>query len=53
MKPEENTRQETDHLLELVGWIVQDYREFNLGASIGVAVRMISNWLPSIRKAER
>ena len=39
MKPEEKARQEIDQLLEKAGWKVQDYRELNLGASLGVAVR--------------
>ena len=39
MKPEEKARQEIDQLLEKAGWKVQDYRDLNLGASLGVAVR--------------
>jgi len=39
MKPEEKARQEIDQLLDKAGWKVQDYRELNLGASLGVAVR--------------
>ncbi len=39
MKPEEKARQQIDQLLEQAGWKVQDYRELNLGASLGVAVR--------------
>jgi type I restriction enzyme R subunit len=39
MKPEENARQEIDKLLNLADWEVQNYNEFNLGASLGVAVR--------------
>jgi len=39
MKPEEKARQNIDQLLEQAGWKVQDYRELNLGASLGVAVR--------------
>jgi type I restriction enzyme R subunit len=39
MKPEEKARQEIDQLLEMAGWKVQDYRELDLGASLGVAVR--------------
>ena len=42
MKPEEKARQEIDQLLEKAGWKVQDYRELNLGASLGVAVREFS-----------
>ena len=32
MKPEEKARQEIDKLINLAGWEVQDYNEFNLGA---------------------
>ncbi len=39
MKPEETARQKIDELLEAAGWKIQDYRELNLGASLGVAVR--------------
>ena len=39
MKPEEKARQEIDRLLNQGGWIIQDYSELNLGASLGVAVR--------------
>lgn len=39
MKPEEKARQRIDQLLEAAGWKVQDRRELNLGASLGVAVR--------------
>jgi len=39
MKPEEKARQNIDHLLESAGWTVQDIRELNLGASLGVAIR--------------
>lgn len=39
MKPEEKARQVIDGLLEAVGWKVQDYSRFNLGAGLGVAVR--------------
>lgn len=39
MKPEEKARREIDVLLEQAGWKVQDYRELNLGASLGVAIR--------------
>jgi type I restriction enzyme R subunit len=38
MKPEEKARQQIDRLLEVAGWKVQDYRELNLTASLGVAV---------------
>lgn len=39
MKPEEKARREIDQLLEMASWKVQDYKEVNLGASLGVAVR--------------
>jgi type I restriction enzyme R subunit len=39
MKPEEKARQEIDQLLEKAGWEVQDYRDLNLGAPLGAAVR--------------
>lgn len=39
MKPEEKARKQIDLLLEQAGWKVQEYRELNLGASLGVAVR--------------
>ncbi len=39
MKPEEKARQQIDQMLEAAGWKIQDLREFNLGASRGVAIR--------------
>jgi type I restriction enzyme R subunit len=39
MKPEEAARQKIDQLLEAAGWKVQDVRQINLGAALGVAVR--------------
>lgn len=39
MKPEEKARQQIDRMLEAAGWKIQDLRELNLGASLGVAVR--------------
>ena len=39
MNPEERARQKIDKLLEDAGWKVQDLRELNLGASLGVAIR--------------
>jgi len=39
MKPEERARQKIDLLLEVAGWRVQDVKDLNLGASLGVAVR--------------
>jgi type I restriction enzyme, R subunit len=37
--PEQRARQNIDRLLANAGWIVQDRRELNLGAGLGVAVR--------------
>lgn len=39
MKPEEKARQSIDRLLEGAGWNVQDHKDLNLGASLGVVVR--------------
>ena len=39
MTPEEEARKEIDKLLDAAGWKVQDYRDLNLGAALGVAVR--------------
>ncbi|MBN1547321.1 MAG: DEAD/DEAH box helicase family protein [Syntrophaceae bacterium] len=39
MKPEEEARLKIDELLEAAGWSVQNLKEINLGASLGVAVR--------------
>ena len=39
MTPEEKARQAIDRLLEAAGWKIQDLKELNLGASLGVAVR--------------
>ena len=39
MNPEEQARVNIDKLLEQSGWIVQDYKHLNLGASLGIAVR--------------
>jgi type I restriction enzyme, R subunit len=38
MTPGEEARQEIDRLLEIAGWHVQDYKELNLGTSLGVAI---------------
>ena len=42
MKPEEKARQRIDQLLQEASWTLQDYRDLNLGASLGVAVREFS-----------
>src|SRR5690606_12253878 len=39
MKPEDEARQEIDRLLQAAGWVIQDLKELNLGASLGVAIR--------------
>lgn len=39
MLPEEKARKKIDSLLELAGWKVQDYREYNPQESLGIAVR--------------
>ncbi len=39
MRPEERARRHIDQLLELSGWEIQDYKELNLSASLGVAIR--------------
>jgi type I restriction enzyme, R subunit len=39
MKPEEEARKKIDELLRAVGWQIQDYKDLNLGESVGVAVR--------------
>ena len=39
MKPEDKAREEIDRLLSSAGWVIQDYSQLNLDASLGVAVR--------------
>lgn len=39
MTPEEKARQNIDALLAAAGWSVQNYKQVNLGAALGVAVR--------------
>ena len=39
MSPEEKARQIIDKQLEDAGWVIQDRKEFNPIASLGVAVR--------------
>src|SRR5438094_695087 len=41
MTSEEKARQTIDELLQLSGWSVQDYKELNLGAARGVAIREV------------
>ena len=37
--PEEKARKKIDRLLEAAGWKLQGYKDLNLGAGLGVAVR--------------
>ncbi len=39
MDPEEQARQQIDKMLDAAGWKVQDLRDLNLSAALGVAVR--------------
>ena len=39
MTPEQQARQDIDRQLERAGWIVQDYRQMNISAGLGVAIR--------------
>src|SRR4051812_14189072 len=39
MTPEQQARQRIDQRLEQAGWLVQDYRQMNISAGPGVAVR--------------
>ena len=39
MTPEQKARQKIDQQLDQCGWIVQDYRQMNISAGRGVAVR--------------
>ncbi|MDH2431837.1 type I restriction-modification enzyme R subunit C-terminal domain-containing protein [Pokkaliibacter sp. MBI-7] len=39
MTPETKARQLIDQKLELAGWVIQDMKQLNLGAGVGVAVR--------------
>lgn len=39
MKPEELARKKIDELLDAAGWVIQDVKDLNLSASLGVAVR--------------
>ncbi len=41
MKPEEKARQQIDLLLQQCGWLVQDYRQVNLSAGSGIAIREV------------
>ena len=39
MKPEELARKKIDELLEVAGWVIQDVKDLNLSASLGVVIR--------------
>ncbi|MCG9098210.1 type I restriction endonuclease subunit R [Laribacter hongkongensis] len=39
MTPETKARQHIDQKLEQAGWVIQDMKQLNLGAAVGVAVR--------------
>ncbi|TXL12910.1 hypothetical protein BMR04_14850 [Methylococcaceae bacterium HT3] len=39
MSPEAKARQEIDKKLEQAGWQIQDWKDVNLGAALGIAVR--------------
>jgi type I restriction enzyme R subunit len=43
MTPEQIARQKIDATLEASGWIIQDMKEFNRNAALGVAVREFRN----------
>lgn len=38
MTPETKARQQIDQKLERAGWVIQDMKQLNLGAAVGVAV---------------
>ena len=39
LTPEQQAREQIDHQLEEAGWQVQNYREMNISAGLGIAVR--------------
>jgi len=39
VEPEAEARLEIDRLLQAAGWVIQDNKDLNLGASLGVAIR--------------
>jgi len=39
MTPEAKARQQIDQKLERAGWVIQDMKQFNLSAGLGVAIR--------------
>jgi len=56
MTPEQEARQDIDKQLEAAGWAVQDYKQLNLGASLGVAIRRcyrLGRYKPQVRVSAR
>ena len=41
MTPEQQARKNIDRQLEAAGWKIQDYKDINLGAGLGIAVREV------------
>ena len=39
MRPEERARKNIDRLLQHCGWVVQDYKNFNIKQQLGVAIK--------------
>jgi len=39
LKPEEKARQHIDELLTKAGWVIQNYKDMDLGAATGVVLR--------------
>lgn len=54
MTPEAKARQQIDQKLKQAGWVIQDMKQLNLGAAIGVAAQ---GWTvhdrPGLRRAAR
>ena len=47
MKPEEQARHDIDRPSEAAAWIIQDYKDLNLGAGLGVAARAFAPMTPA------
>jgi len=43
MTPEQKARQNIDAMLKAAGWVIQDVKQVNLTANVGVAVREYPN----------
>ena len=41
LAPEQRARQQIDAQLVASGWVVQDYKQFNPGAGLGIALREV------------